>query len=189
MNKNELLAQRYTRAGYRRVSNKYLQISRVDQKHWVKVILKSHDFGQLTPENVQNYWADNYRRCRSNDVIQVNTEVFKLIPTSCGDNTGYVVGGKEIKLYASEDQLPPENDKPSSDFVKAVQKVVNDMIGEIRFTEPKKPLTFGDLAEGDKFTYKNSATLVKRLSLALNYTKGSFFEPGYHMPVTLVEDK
>ncbi len=109
MNAPELIFQ-----GYRKISNKYRIISRIDKKNWVSIIYKDHygynnigiykavetfyngknikEFGFMkeTVEYEAKLIADNYRRCYSKDVItDVPIEIFTKIPSSNWDIIGY----------------------------------------------------------------------------------------------------
>jgi hypothetical protein len=99
--------------GYRRVSNKFKMVSRVDRPDWLDVLfnvrairntivlaqLKDYyrgvDFsGTFSEESVMQeaaMCADHYRRCFSKDNIEwLDPEIFKRIPSSGGDPTGYI---------------------------------------------------------------------------------------------------
>lgn len=69
------IAQVLIASGYRKVSNRFLTIARVDNQ-----------FVDLP------YGADYYRRCNSRDTLSmIPSLVFRLIPTSGHDATGWVV--------------------------------------------------------------------------------------------------
>lgn len=98
--------------GYRRVSNSYKTVARVDRPDWVQFMYaevfkhRANCVGQLldfyagrvlqgfTTDSVlkeAQQAADHYRRCYSKDKIDdVPSEVFKLIPSSNWDETGYI---------------------------------------------------------------------------------------------------
>ena len=107
-------AQKLINQGYRKISNKYRTISRVDKKNWVSIIYKDHfghknigiyravetfyngksirEFGFMkeTVEYEAKLIADNYRRCYSKDVItDVPIEIFTKIPSSNWDIIGF----------------------------------------------------------------------------------------------------
>lgn len=114
IDKNHRKAQELIDKGYRRVSNKYRTVSRIDQKDWVDIVysvfthnkpgimkaVKTYfegkpffDFGFMaeTVECEARSAADMYRRCHSKDKIDdVDYEIFKLIPSSGWDKTGYI---------------------------------------------------------------------------------------------------
>lgn len=80
--------------GYCRTSNKYRMLARIDRADWVEVMAKEYrrapaDFcipGETEPTG---NWCDQYRRCFSNDKIEVSEEVFKLMPPSGHNPTGW----------------------------------------------------------------------------------------------------
>lgn len=73
------------KSGYRRVSNKYRIVARVDRVDWQQYMEKEHPFSPGVHNN-----ADYYRRCESEDWIEaVPLAVFKRIPTSNHGAIGY----------------------------------------------------------------------------------------------------
>lgn len=72
-------------AGYRRVSNRSLTIARIDNPDWQEVLLASNP-AILIAGNAEDY----YRRKLSEDRIKLNASVFKAIPSSTCDSTGYI---------------------------------------------------------------------------------------------------
>ena len=91
-------AARLVELGYRKVSNRYRIIARVDRHDWVSVMASQllrapADFYVPGSDKVEGGWCDYYRRCLSKDCITMPPEdhdVFKLIPSSSGDACGYV---------------------------------------------------------------------------------------------------
>ena len=107
-------AQKLIDQGYRKVSNKFRTISRIDRKDWVPFIYKNHfgyndigigkavetfyagmpieEFGFME-ESVMyeaKMIANNFRRCHSKDKIEdVPIEIFSQIPSSDWDLTGF----------------------------------------------------------------------------------------------------
>lgn len=107
-------AQKFTAQGYRKISNKYRIIARIDCENWVDIIYEEafkhrkpgicdavkaiydgidpHDLGfskDLAILEAKSA-ADHYRRCFSKDSIEgVDYRTFKLIPTSNWNDTGY----------------------------------------------------------------------------------------------------
>lgn len=96
-NAKELIAQ-----GYRRISNAFCHLSRVDREDWKEYMAKKHS-PWSTEEGLR--WVellvesesatDMYRRGYSKDVIIVPQEIYKQIPGSNWDDTGYVKINKE----------------------------------------------------------------------------------------------
>lgn len=96
-------AQELISQGYRRVSNKYRDVSRIDRPDWEYVLAERH-----APWNPREglEWvraidsADFYRRCETKDEIKgVPEDVFRQIPSSNWDKTGYVpIPGQDIPL-------------------------------------------------------------------------------------------
>lgn len=78
----EALARRLTAMGYRRVSNRYRIVARVDRPDWIPIATNSYGYFM---------GADHYRRCSSKDWIEgVPGMVYKHIPASNHDETGFV---------------------------------------------------------------------------------------------------
>jgi len=73
--------------GYRRTSNKYRTVSRVDDRRWPEMIRNVNASMLLDRDR----GADYFRRCLSKDKIEnVPEEVFKQIPLSNHDSTGFI---------------------------------------------------------------------------------------------------
>ena len=71
-----------TARGYRRVSNRYRIIARVDRPDWIPLATNMHGYFMGT---------DHYRRCLSQDCIEgVPDRIYKLIPASNHDDVGFV---------------------------------------------------------------------------------------------------
>jgi hypothetical protein len=67
-------------SGYRKTSNKYRIVARVDVEQPPKECFSQHHGG---------YFGDDYyRRCHSKDKLVLPYEVFRLIPTSGHSDTG-----------------------------------------------------------------------------------------------------
>lgn len=92
-----------TARGYRRVSNTYRTVARIDRADWLTVLAvhlmrapadfivrAGPDRGEVAPG-----WADHYRRCFSRDVITLPRKEFSKVPGSGWDPTGYVPPVKE----------------------------------------------------------------------------------------------
>lgn len=78
--------------GYRRVSNKYLTVSRVDRPDWKYVLAKTHVQGLSWVAALGHDAPDMYRRCVSKDKLTVPEEVFRKVPGSGWDpkDPGYI---------------------------------------------------------------------------------------------------
>jgi hypothetical protein len=82
--------------GYRRVSNKYCIVSRVDREDWKEYMAHRHapwdfDEGMRLVNMIGNANAAGYyRRAISSDTLTVDNEVYKLMKSSNGDPTGFI---------------------------------------------------------------------------------------------------
>lgn len=70
--------------GYRRVSNKYKLVARIDCDNWLDVLAKSlnccrADFYKLDGSGISDQWRDHYVRVYSKDQITVSPEIYKLM--------------------------------------------------------------------------------------------------------------
>lgn len=84
-------------AGYRRTSNKYGLISRIDRPDWRDVIIATtHQTVETMRKATPGMWEDHYRRCHSKDQIELGAWRGKKIPTSNWDPVGFV----EISISA-----------------------------------------------------------------------------------------
>lgn len=112
--------------GYRRVSNRYHHIARIDRPEWLQIMAKKMnravaDF--LKPDGtVSGSWADYYRRVYSMDCVVVgNYDIYSRIPGSDHDPVGY------CPMPGS----PPEEDpRPSMAVDVATAIACADMIEE-----------------------------------------------------------
>ena len=101
---NQHDAEWYISRGYRRVSNKYRMVARIDREDWreflahalrrtvAELCLISKEGGAWTVgSDVTSMWRDHYRRCYSKDTIELlHPDVFRLVPHSGWDDCGYV---------------------------------------------------------------------------------------------------
>lgn len=89
----------YIERGYRRISHKYLTVSRVDKRNWMETIKKENPYILLGLDQ----GADHYRRCFSEDKIVLPQEIFRQIPGSGHDPCGFIDPDtlKEIKFTVS----------------------------------------------------------------------------------------
>jgi len=81
--------------GYRRVSNKFGMIARIDRKDWQQFLA---DEGYYLGANHEGNMADTYRRVYSQDKKDVPLEVSQRIPSSNHDTCGYVQIGPEEEI-------------------------------------------------------------------------------------------
>lgn len=84
-----------TARGYRRVSNRYRWVARVDRPDFVQVLAKHlrHPvsfFLTNSEKNVQAQWCDHYRRVYSCDVVILREREYEKVPASGHDPVGYV---------------------------------------------------------------------------------------------------
>lgn len=84
-----MTAEELTSMGYRRVSNKYGMVARIDRPDWLRYMREQHPNWADAPVSMI---ADYYRRCVSVDVLTVPHEVALGVPTSCHDATGWIPG-------------------------------------------------------------------------------------------------
>lgn len=71
--------------GYRRVSNAYCQIARIDRDDWIDVLARQMnctraDFYNRDGSGPADHWRDHYVRGYSRDVHTVHPEILRLIP-------------------------------------------------------------------------------------------------------------
>lgn len=99
-NRYQLLAQKLIDQGYRKTSNNHRMVARIDDPNWIHTL--AHEMGRAPADyykpdgSLSDHWPDHYRRTRSQDVITVDKEVLKFIPSSSGDNTGFVPRDGEV---------------------------------------------------------------------------------------------
>jgi translation initiation factor IF-1 len=70
--------------GYRRVSNKYKLVARIDRDDWLDVLAKEMrcsraDFYNFDGSGISDSWKDHYVRVYSKDQITVSPEIYKLM--------------------------------------------------------------------------------------------------------------
>jgi hypothetical protein len=71
--------------GYRRVSNAYCEVARIDREDWLDFMAEEirccvADFYNKDGSGVANNWKDHYIRCFSNDVLCVGPSKIRQIP-------------------------------------------------------------------------------------------------------------
>lgn len=81
--------------GYRKVSNAYCHVSRIDREDWMTVLAKQlrcavADFYNLDGSGVSGSWCDYYRRTHSKDVLTVSPSIIGKIPSSSFDPVGFI---------------------------------------------------------------------------------------------------
>lgn len=87
---SNMTSEAATRRGYRRVSNHYRIVSRIDRPDWNEALVP---LLQRTLEEIKQHpemWADWYRRCVSKDQITLDPDEYRKVPSSNWDTTGYV---------------------------------------------------------------------------------------------------
>jgi hypothetical protein len=81
--------------GYRRTSNKYGMLSRIDRADWIEV-LAAHlrrapaDFYIPGEKFPAANWCDFYRRVLSKDTIEIDPNKAREVPSSSYDPIGFV---------------------------------------------------------------------------------------------------
>lgn len=82
-----MTAEELTALGYRRVSNKFGMIARIDRSDWLAFMLERQPNWKNSPTSMI---ADHYRRVISKDVLVVDQDIARRVPTSCHDPVGYI---------------------------------------------------------------------------------------------------
>lgn len=79
--------------GYRRVSNSQNVVARIDVPDWQKTMLLLEPMVLMTEDA-----ADYYRRNVSDDRIKLDQSIYKQMPGSTGDTTGFIdEEGNDVK--------------------------------------------------------------------------------------------
>lgn len=81
--------------GYRRVSNRYNLVARIDRPDWLQFMAKSlhrapADFYVPGEEHPAGNWCDYYRRVHSKDTLTLPRDEYLKVGGSSGDPIGYV---------------------------------------------------------------------------------------------------
>lgn len=89
-------AARLKALGYRRTSNRYRMLSRIDRPDWLLALaehLRRSPASLYIPDksHPDGMWCDYYRRVLSKDTIEVSPEVCHLVGSSDHDTIGYVI--------------------------------------------------------------------------------------------------
>lgn len=90
----ELTAQELITRGYRRISNKYGTVARIDREDWLAVLAKylHRSVAELyipQTDEVSPHWCGFYRRVLSKDQINV-PDVARAVPSSDHDPVGFI---------------------------------------------------------------------------------------------------
>lgn len=80
-----LYAHDLTMQGYRRTSNAYCLLSRIDREDWLEVLARSMNtcvahFYNLNGSGVSDRWRDHYIRSFSKDKITVSPAIHRKVP-------------------------------------------------------------------------------------------------------------
>lgn len=87
-----------TAMGYRRISNTYRLVARIDRPDWLEHMATTlrrapADFyvrGRPTLTEVDGGWCDYYRRCHSKDRVTLAPNEYVKVPGSGHDPCGFV---------------------------------------------------------------------------------------------------
>lgn len=76
-----MAASELNRMGYRKISNKYKLVARIDRDDWMDILAKQlnccrADFYKLDGSGISNTWKDHYVRVYSEDKLTVSQEVY-----------------------------------------------------------------------------------------------------------------
>ena len=76
-----MAAGELNRMGYRRISNRYKLVARIDKDDWLDILAKQlnccrADFYKLDGSGISNTWKDHYIRVYSEDKLTVSQEVY-----------------------------------------------------------------------------------------------------------------
>jgi hypothetical protein len=72
--------------GYRRVSNAYCRVARIDREDWLTVLAEQRrcsiaHFYNVDGSGISDQHRDHYVRCHSKDVLTVSPAISRKIPT------------------------------------------------------------------------------------------------------------
>lgn len=81
-----LVAGELMQKGYRKTSNAYCHVSRIDREDWLQVLAKEMhcavaDFYSRDGFGVRDNWRDHYVRCYSKDTLTVHPLILKKMKT------------------------------------------------------------------------------------------------------------
>lgn len=79
-----VLAGEIMQKGYRKVSNAYCRLARIDRDDWLDVLAKQlqcsrADFYKLDGSGIDDQWRDQYVRVYSRDVLTVHPQIAKIV--------------------------------------------------------------------------------------------------------------
>lgn len=86
----------YIEAGYRKVSNRFGMLSRIDRPDWIEVLARhlhrspAELYVPGKPERPSAHWCDYYRRVLSTDTVTIDPALARHIPNSNHDPVGFV---------------------------------------------------------------------------------------------------
>lgn len=81
-----LFAGELAKKGYRRTSNAYCMVSRIDRPDWLTVMATAMhtcvaNFYKTDGSGVPNNWKDHYVRVHSKDTLTVHPDIVRKIPS------------------------------------------------------------------------------------------------------------
>lgn len=79
-------AEELKRLGYRRVSNAYCMVSRIDRDDWLEVMARQLNtcvahFYNMDGSGVSDRWRDHYIRGHSKDTLTVSPSILRKVPS------------------------------------------------------------------------------------------------------------
>ena len=79
-----VVAGELTNKGYRKTSNAYCRVARVDREDWLEVLAKERycsvaDFYNVDGSGVRDSHRDYYVRCHSKDTLVVHPKILRLM--------------------------------------------------------------------------------------------------------------
>ncbi len=86
-------AKELIQLGYRRVSNSYGIVARIDRPDWKAFMAAEHPGGMSWVESLSQQPGsaeDHYRRCYSKDTLELGRSNGRMVPSSDWDATGYI---------------------------------------------------------------------------------------------------
>ena len=83
---SRVYAQGLLSKGYRKTSNAYCMVSRIDRDDWLDVLAGKMnccraDFYNKDGSGVSDRWRDHYIRSYSNDKLIIHPDIIRFIPT------------------------------------------------------------------------------------------------------------
>ena len=79
-----IVAGELTNMGYRKVSNAYCRVARVDRDDWLLVLANQlnccvADFYNVDGSGISQRWVDHYIRTHSEDILTVHPQIMRLM--------------------------------------------------------------------------------------------------------------